>query len=331
MTDSRRPVLLVGCPRSGTTLLSVILHAHPRIAMPPETRFLLRIYRRRNSFGDLQVRSNRRRLANRITARNTHFANLGLDRRRVVRAIVNGPPTVGSAMAIVWREFARSRGKVRWGEKRPAYWRHLDAVLRLFPDAQVIHLVRDPRACVASLQKVPWWSGGFLGATATWALADQQLRHFGRHAEHGRYHRLRYEDLLRDPRSELTELCRFLEEDFDERMLEFTGAADDIVPQDNAWHERTRRGLDESRIESWRTSLAPEQIGLIEAELGRAMGRYGYQPSRLGGRADLRARAAYRAELARRYGAMRKAHLLDRLERRKELQPVAADPVAVRV
>jgi hypothetical protein len=331
MSDSRRPVLLVGCPRSGTTLLSVILHAHRRIAMPPETRFLLAVYARRNHFGDLRVARNRLRLARRITAPRTLFPNLGLRRRPVVRAIVDGPPTLGSAMGIVWREFARSRGKLRWGEKRPAYWRQLDAVLRLFPDAQVIHLIRDPRACVASLEKMPWWSGGFLGATATWQLADEQLRRFGRHAAPGQYHPLRYEDLLRDPRAELTELCRFLDEDFEEQMLEFTGAADDIVPQkQDAWHARTRGGLDESRIEGWRGSLTPNQIGLIEAVLERAMNRHGYRPSGIATGPGLRLRADYRLEYARRYGSMRKAHLTDRMERRKEIGPVAADAQAIR-
>ncbi len=331
MSDSRRPVLLVGCPRSGTTLLSVILHAHHRIAMPPETRFLLRTYELRNQFGDLRIEQNRLGLARRITGPRTLFPNLGLPRPMVVRAIVDGPPTLGSAMGIVWREFARSRGKVRWGEKRPAYWRQLDAVLRLFPDAQVIHLIRDPRACVASLQNVPWWSGGFLGAVATWQLADEQLRRFGRHAAPDQYHALRYEDLLHDPRGVLTELCRFLDEDFEEQMLEFAGAADDIVPQHNVWHARTRGELDESRIEGWRASLTRQQIGLIEAALGRAMRRHGYRPSSTGVRPGLRLRAQYRLEYSRRYGSMRKAHLQDRLERRKEISPVAADPEAIRV
>src|SRR3954447_4058245 len=149
---ANRPIFLVGCPRSGTTLLSVMLHAHARIAMPPETRFLLPVYRGRARFGDLREPANRRRLARRITApRKSKFRDLGLNRRATVRAIMAAPPTIGSAAGTVWREFARSRGKARWGEKRPAYWEDLDVVLRLFPDAQLIHLVRDGRACVASL------------------------------------------------------------------------------------------------------------------------------------------------------------------------------------
>jgi hypothetical protein len=52
-TAAERPIFVVGCPRSGTTLLQLMLHSHPRIAIPPETRFMLDIYERRLEFGDL--------------------------------------------------------------------------------------------------------------------------------------------------------------------------------------------------------------------------------------------------------------------------------------
>ena len=54
---SNRPIFIFGCPRSGTTLLSLMLHSHSRIAIPPETRFLMPVYRRRKEFGDLTVLS----------------------------------------------------------------------------------------------------------------------------------------------------------------------------------------------------------------------------------------------------------------------------------
>src|SRR5947209_13697397 len=114
--------------------------------MPPKTRFLQAAYRERTSFGDLGDPANRRLLAERITAPETKFRDLKLDRAAVIQSIVDGPPTLGSAFGRIWYEFAKARGATRWGEKRPAYWRDMDVILRLFPTAQVIHLVRDPRA-----------------------------------------------------------------------------------------------------------------------------------------------------------------------------------------
>src|SRR3954447_12921881 len=102
--NSERPLFVVGAPRSGTTLLQLMLHAHPRIAIPPENRFVLPAYYARHRFGDLRIKENRRQLARFITApRGTKFRDLGLDRRATRKAIKRGPPTAGSALGVVLR------------------------------------------------------------------------------------------------------------------------------------------------------------------------------------------------------------------------------------
>jgi hypothetical protein len=316
VASANRPIFLVGCPRSGTTLLSVMLHAHPRIAMPPETRFLEPIYRERLTFGDLTIAENRRRLAERMTGKGTKFNDLRLERKAVIEKIVAAPPTIGSAAGTLWREFARSRGKARWGEKRPSYWRDIGMVRRLFPDAQIVHLVRDGRACVASLKKVTWWESGVYGAMASWTMADAELRRVSARLPADSYYRLRYEDVLADPKTQLTELCAFLGEEFDPAMLDYPDAARDIVPARKSWHDRTRGGLDTGRIEAWRRTLEPAEIGLFERVAQRALSRNGYELSGVGTEPDARHVLAYRREWGRRIGVLYKARLTDARLRR---------------
>src|SRR5215470_8844570 len=175
-----RPIFVLGCPRSGTTLLQLMLHAHPRIAIPPETRFLLPAYERRGSFGDLADPAARERLADFVTGPGGRFAELGLDADEVRRRIVAAPGTLGSALGAVLAAYAARHGKARWGDKRPAYALHAGVLLRLFPDAQFLHLVRDGRDCVASLQRMPWWHAGVHEAAATWAQTldvTRRMRH----------------------------------------------------------------------------------------------------------------------------------------------------------
>ena len=318
-----RPIFLVGSARSGTTLLSVMLHAHPRIAMPPETRFLIPAYRNRDRYGDLTLAANRRELARRITKPRSRFRDLGLERKTVIEHIVDGPPTIGSAAGAVWRDFAHSRGKVRWGEKRPAYWQDMDVILRLFPDAQIIHLVRDGRACVASLKQVHWYGGSVMKAATTWSLAERELTRLGKKLPSDSYHRLRYEDLLAEPGKELGMLCDFLGEDFDEGMLEFAGAAGDIVPERKTWHNRTRGGIDTARIEAWRESLTPDEIGLLEGIIGRDLEARGYRRSAIGSpptRGELLTYHRWRAE---RVFNMKKRRWHDARQRRAENVPLA--------
>src|SRR5260370_40511972 len=103
-----RPIFVLVCPRSGTTLLQLMLHARPRIAIPPETRFVLTSYEARNRFGDLREETSRRALAISIVSeRHTLFYDLGLEADEVLEEIVAGPPTLGSAIGIVFRAYAR--------------------------------------------------------------------------------------------------------------------------------------------------------------------------------------------------------------------------------
>jgi len=321
--SENRPIFLVGCPRSGTTLLSVMMHAHPRIAMPPETRFLLPAYRNRAQYGDLSKPENRRRLAEDLILDPGRFHELQLDKAEMVEKIVAAPPTLGSALGTIWREFARSRGKARWGEKRPAYWRDMGMILRLFPDAQVIHLVRDGRACVASLKRVHWWTSGPVSAMSSWTLADAELRRLGRRLPADRYHRLRYEDLLSDPRAELGRLCAFLGEQFDEAMLNHSRAANDIVKSYKTWHEKTRGELDPQRIEAWRRELSAEEIGLFEAVAKRALRRNGYELSGIGRPPSAAERAGYYDSAARKLAIIYKERAADAVQRRRHPQELA--------
>jgi hypothetical protein len=326
---AERPIFVVGCPRSGTTLLSTILHAHPRIAMPPETRFLLHVYQNREQYGDLRLAENRRLLARTITDnRWTRFVDLGLDPDRIVEAIVAGPPTLGSALATVWREFARARGKARWGEKRPLYSRHVEVILRLFPDAQIIHVVRDARACVASLRRVPFWDGSVAAAAAIWSLSEQDLRRNRARLAPDTFYSLRYEDLIGEPQRTVQDLCAFLGEPFTPAMLQHTKAAREIVPRRKRWHAATRRAIDRDLAHSWLERLDPAEIGLVQQVTRRQLTRNGYQLQPDVPAPSARDRALFHLERARRVGSRYKFRTQDRLLRARERRPVAAAPVA---
>jgi len=321
---SDRPIFVVGCPRSGTTLLQLMLSSHPRIAIPPETRFLLRAYARRLEFGDLEQPANRRVLGEFICARRGHrFRDLGLKRRRTVEEIVAGPPTLGSAFGIVYQAYAARFGKPRWGDKRPAYNRYLDILLRLFPDAQLVHLVRDPRDCVASLKRVPWWRRGPYQAVVAWAGAIDNVRATAeRHPD--AVVELQYERLVADPETELRRLCTALGEDFNPAMATPESVASLHVPERalKEWHANTRRRPSTASVGRWREELEPWEAGLCETVLGARMDRFGYERS--GDRVDPFHRLAYAAVSTRISLTDRVWAAREQARRRREPNPVAA-------
>lgn len=307
---THRPIFIVGCPRSGATLLRLMLHAHPRIAIPPETRLLLDAYEHRGAYGDLRRPANHRALAEWIVAgAGTRFAALGLDPRAVAEEIVAGPPTLGSALEITLRAYARRLGKPRWGDKRPGYVQHIDTVLRLFPNAQIVHLVRDGRSCVAALKRTPWWRMGVYHAIATWAQALDAGTAAARRLPPGAYIELAYERLTTVPEIELGRLCAFLGEAYAPSMAE-------VLPE---WHRRrTEAGAppDVEPLEDWETALC-------EAVMASRLLAHGYEPGPAA-RPPTRHLAHYAAVTAHRRLAARKRVLLDLRRQAAELHPIAS-------
>lgn len=303
-----------------------MLHAHPRIALPPETRFVLPAYEGRLAFGDLAERDNLAGLARWITGRKeTRFHELGLDAGRVAERITDGPPTLGSALGIALRAYAEEHGKARWGDKRPAYALHVTEILRLFPDAQFVHLVRDGRDCVASLLRMPWWHRGFHEAVATWAQVVDTTRTYARELGPDSWFQLRFEDLVADPAGQLRGVCGFLGEEYAPGMTEPHRVAGMAVPARKTWHRRTHGALDTSRAGTWTTGLTPDQIRLSEAVLGERLTSYGYE---LAGavRPDPAELLRYRRVEVLRRAAHAKRRTLDRLARVREPGPVACRP-----
>lgn len=278
--NDHRPIIIVGCPRSGTTLLQLMLHAHPRIAIPPENRFLLPAYRDRHRFGDLRVAANRRSLATWLVSDgSTKFADFGLDPDEVVERIVAGPPTLGSALATVFRAYADRFGKPRWGDKRPSYLTNLHVIERLFPSAQIVHIVRDGRDCTASLKEMAWHEGGGYGSVAAWAKSMDHAWWAARRWGPDSFYELRYERLVTDAEPELATLCEFLGEEYHPAMTEPKEVAATVVPRRKKHHALTRQAVTDARIGSWAQRLTPEEISLSETFLARPLRRYGYELS----------------------------------------------------
>ncbi|PZG38938.1 sulfotransferase [Spongiactinospora gelatinilytica] len=319
-----RPIFIIGCPRSGTTMLQLMMHSHANIAIPPETRFMMAAYHRRLTFGDLRDPDRRRKLAHWVVSRRqTRFYELGLDGEEVTRQIVDGPGTLGSALGIVLRAYAGRFGKPRWGDKRPSYFQNIEVLLRLFPDAQFVHLIRDGRDCVASLKEMPWYKGNVYSAMSGWAEAIDFARHGAHRMPEGSYYELQYEHLIEDPATELAGVCEFVGEDFDPAMCRPHLIADVAVPERKTWHSRTHGEVTTSRSGSWRHRLEPWEISLCETVLADRLTAYGYELSGAE-KASMGRLAAYERVAARRKLSRMKKKTFDRFVRMREPNPIGA-------
>ena len=252
-----------------------MLHAHPVLAIPPETRFVLESYAQRRSFGDLTDRSNREAFGRWVTDDRTMFQRLQLPADEVIAAIADAPPTIGSLSGTVFRQFAQAHGAQRWGDKRPLYVEHLPELFRLVPDAQFVHIIRDARGCTASLKELGWWGWGAVEALHKWRRSIRAgLRARSRYRA-DQYLEVRYEQLIADPQSVLQTVCDFLRIDFDAAMLAHSeGAA--LIKQPH--HSRLFEPLDPRGAQRWRERLTPGELALVQDQVGPLLDRLGYPP-----------------------------------------------------
>jgi hypothetical protein len=294
------------------------------MAVPPETRFLVPAYYRRRTWGDLRVPQRRKALAQWIaTDRSTKFRELKIDKDEFIRQSVEGPGSLGSVIGTAFRMYADRFDKARWGDKRPSYVKQTDLLLRLFPDAQFIHLIRDGRDCVASLKEMPWYTLDSFHAVSTWAEAIDAGDKLRRTLPADTYYELRYEDLTDDPMTEMKKLCHFLEEDFAPSMISPREAASQAVPQHKVWHSNTHREVTRSRVGSWADRLDDWEIALCEHMLGERLEANGYELTGTPKPAREHVTACQKTMQKRKASRARKA-MRDRFNRLREPSPVAA-------
>ena len=312
-----RPVIIGGCPRSGTTLLRTMFHAHPELAIPRETRFVLESWMRRTRFGDLRNPANRRRLARWIFMRKKTDANrLGLDAEEAVERLVAAPPTLGSLLAECFVMFAETHGKPRWGDKRPLYASRIAAIFDLFPSAHFIHVVRDPRACIASLRKLNWYDGSIVPSVELWERSVTAVDAIRSRLATDQLLDVRYEELVLEPETTLERVTGFVGSASDENALEQMMRYYEVKEKrSQRYHSNLERPLDASRVSGWKESLSREEIAFVEEATEPLMRRWGYERATQGVRAPAELLDELASERKKRATARRRLVWLDRLQK----------------
>ena len=137
----------------------------------------------------------------------------------------------------------------------------MEKLRKLYPDAQIIHLIRDPRDVIASLKKMPWWNNSVNYSVFNWKSAMRHGINARTNTKLDEYLELRYEDLLAEPERELQRVCQFLSETYDPAMLQFQEISQQAVPEYKMdWHSATREPLNASSVGRWEKDLSKEEI-----------------------------------------------------------------------
>jgi LPS sulfotransferase NodH len=270
---------VIGCARSGTTMLRAMLDSHPLVAVPHESYFAVPAVRDRSSY-EVSGVVDRGRLLDDLR-RDPTLTRWALP-EAVIAALRDDESlqTVPDVIAALYLAYAQDAGKPRFADKTPRNVLHVQLLAESFPQARFVHLVRDGRNVVPSLVGLPYFPDRYAEAVVYWRDRVSQGRRSGRALGPGRYHEVRYEELVADPAPTLRRLCEFLDLAYDEAMLGYHERADEVVVavaelghHQGIWQPPT------PGMRSWRATMSAHDQDLFEVLAGSTLDQFGYERS----------------------------------------------------
>lgn len=242
--------------------------------MAPETHFIRRFWLRRAHFGDLSVDANLDRLLDEVVAL-PELRSAHLDQDALRRSAAASNRRYADVFAALLQSFADRHGARIVGEKTPNHALYLAVLAQMFPAARALHVVRDPRAVVASWRDVPWSTGSRRGDAEVWRRYVVAVDRAARRRTMPVLE-VRYEQLVRDPAATLSRVCDWIGIPFDDSMLATRDEGSSVDVASEPWKARSLRPIDADRAEAWRRELTADEVAAIEAVAGTVARRHGY-------------------------------------------------------
>lgn len=244
-----KPIFLVGAERSGTTVLRLMLDHHSQLAWCNEFEYVV---------DRIPIEKGWPQLDDYYEWLETHrifqATGFGIDRSLNYQQLVNS-------------FLCQKRDRARKPLVGATVHRHFDRLLRIWPDARFIHIVRDGRDVARSCIGMGWagnvWTGveRWIEAEGLWAKLSQSLP-----AE--RQIEVTYETLILEPVDTLKRLCDFIGIPYDQKMMTYAQTTTYDIP-------------DPKFIGQWRRKLSNREIQLVESRIADRLLERGYELSGL--------------------------------------------------
>lgn len=254
---------LVGCPRSGTTMVQQALNRHSAIAIPPETKYFF------SFFG--HSRKNQGRHIDRLN----NDLGIALAKPAARIASVEDGRAFYEQMAEKYVARLPKKDVTYFGEKTPEHTSRLPLIRTMFPEAKIVVLYRDGRDVALSLSRVPWMTSSLYANFVVWLYYNSIVQRL-RESDAANLYFVRYEDVVADPRGELNGILRFLHLPYESAVAEGHGNGEGIPTREYGWKERALHKITRERVGTFRQDLSREQIEVLERLGKHALSSFGY-------------------------------------------------------
>ncbi len=271
---------ILSSPRSGSTLLRVMLAGHSAIFSPPELHLLPF-----NTMGEREQELGFSHLAEGLQRALMELK--GIDARtsqELIKQLISDNVPIQQVYAML-QNLAGDRLLV---DKSPTYGMHLQTLERaeeLFENAKYIHLVRHPYAVIESFARMRMdkligvdHTDPYEVAESVWTKSNQNIRNFCEQIQGERHHLIRYEDLVSQPEKVMKGLCKFLTIPFDLAVLKpYQGEkmTDGVYSKSMSLGDPNflqHKQIDAKLGESWKEIKLPRPLEDLTARISISLG-----------------------------------------------------------
>lgn len=279
---STAPFFILANPRSGSSLFRLMLNSHELITVPPECGFAVWL-KDRYFDADFSGTETRVEFANDLyNARK--FETWGVTVEQVLQKIEpETHRTYPDVVLAIYEIYAENQGKAPriFGDKNNFYVNHVPVITEIFPEARLIHLVRDGRDIAASFRELdqkkitsryaPPSGRGIRSIAEEWVKTNNEIQ---KHATSSLM-QVRYEDLVASPKSTIAEVCAFLSVPYSAAIESFY-LHNDEPEEFLQWKEKTRHDVMSTQVSRYRRDLNEQEIAQFEDVAGPMLAQYGY-------------------------------------------------------
>ena len=266
------PILLTGVYRSGTTILSCMLGAHPSINFTYGTVNYLRWFVKKGV-----PATDYKKIVFETKDRLLRRFDKEINYDKIVQKIESSSKAIchETIYSAIMADFFAYEKK-RWGEKTLLEWTSIPNFLEMYPSGKVLHIIRDPRDVVASFKGMTFENGSrYLDAIFACMHSMDTCTHYRQSLQAEHYYDVSYEKLVQNAASELEKICVFLNIPYHEDMLNENLYTDQLGKKfDRKSH--TSHNDSNKPIGRWREKLDVIELELIEGFLSNQMKEFGY-------------------------------------------------------
>ena len=293
INKSGSPLFIIGSPRSGTSLLRLILTSHSQILIPPECGFIIWLHRR---YADWQLTDNdtQSRLGSFLDDLFLckKYDTWMLDRSIIEEQIaLHRPENYAELCAVIYIAFGiKSRKRcVIWGDKNNFHLNHLEELHCLYKNARFLHIVRDGRDVACSYREVmvaksnspyaPNLETNITNIALEWSANVMKIDSFISLKQQESCMTIRYEDLVLQPISSVKNICGWLGMPYEAGMLDYYkhNKNKKIEPDLTMdWKMRTLQPISDDTVGRYANLLSNKEQEEFSTVAARALRRFSY-------------------------------------------------------